>query len=312
MEITAADLSFEEIMNSDGSVSTGVYYLPSEAEDPIPILLAVLEGYTPEELEDIEIVFPDAPEEGETITGTDGRDALYGTSGDDTLVGKEGADYLDGGDGDDILQGGEGRDTLIGGGGNNQLFGGAGNDYLEGSDGDDQLYGGDGDDGLAGARGNNELRGQNGNDHIIGGYGDDQIFGGAGNDLIHTLAGDGIVDGGDGDDTIVAYDGNVVMTGGSGADVFVLFEAPNTSPYVVTDFDIEEDSLIIDLLDIEGYTISDLSFREIVNADGSVSTGVYLSLPQPIGPVFVAILEGHTPESLADMNVILGPYPVSA
>jgi Ca2+-binding RTX toxin-like protein len=47
----------------------------------------------------------------ETLTGTNGDDAIYGLGGDDTLFGLDGQDILDGGIGNDTMAGGVGDDT---------------------------------------------------------------------------------------------------------------------------------------------------------------------------------------------------------
>ncbi len=48
-----------------------------------------------------------------SVTGREGRDALFGGVGNDTLVGGMGDDRISGGGGDDILDGGEGTDTAV-------------------------------------------------------------------------------------------------------------------------------------------------------------------------------------------------------
>jgi Ca2+-binding RTX toxin-like protein len=82
----------------------------------------------------------------------DGLDLLIsiehaiGGAFDDTLTGTEGPNALRGGAGDDVLNGAEGRDTLIGGDGNDLLIGGAGNDALYGDAGADTIVSGPGFD----------------------------------------------------------------------------------------------------------------------------------------------------------------------
>jgi Ca2+-binding RTX toxin-like protein len=60
-----------------------------------------------------DVVVPD----GETFTGTSGKDTLRGTDRDDVLEGGAKRDKLFGGDGDDTLNGGEGNDVVTGGDG---------------------------------------------------------------------------------------------------------------------------------------------------------------------------------------------------
>ncbi|SDG46953.1 DUF5801 repeats-in-toxin domain-containing protein [Roseospirillum parvum] len=58
-----------------------------------------------------EIVSP--TDDGETLTGTAGRDVIFGGEGDDTLIGGAGGDVLIGGGGADTLTGGDGADTFV-------------------------------------------------------------------------------------------------------------------------------------------------------------------------------------------------------
>ena len=94
----------------------------------------------------------------DTLSGTDGADALFGYGGndslsggrgDDVLYGDIGNDSLDGGPGTDELHGGDGDDVLIDDTGTNKLYGDAGNDRITGS-GNDAPYGGDGNDTVKG------------------------------------------------------------------------------------------------------------------------------------------------------------------
>ncbi|MEJ6398175.1 calcium-binding protein [Yoonia sp. 208BN28-4] len=52
---------------------------------------------------------------GDTLIGSDGRNALFGFGGDDKLYGRSGDDKLDGGAGSDYFDGGAGTDRLFGG-----------------------------------------------------------------------------------------------------------------------------------------------------------------------------------------------------
>ncbi len=67
---------------------------------------------------------------GETLSGTSGRDGINAWAGDDSVAAQGG---------DDVVQGGYGNDTLDGGGGNDILDGGHGEDSLTGGAGDDLL-----------------------------------------------------------------------------------------------------------------------------------------------------------------------------
>ena len=88
----------------------------------------------------------DDGEEGETLTGGNGKDNLVGGSGNDSLVGGNGKDTLLGGAGSDTLIGGNGKDNLVGGDGDDSLSGGRGKDTLDGGAGSDTLFGGNGKD----------------------------------------------------------------------------------------------------------------------------------------------------------------------
>ncbi|HEX8580720.1 MAG TPA: peroxidase family protein, partial [Acidimicrobiales bacterium] len=112
-----------------------------------------------------------------TITGTDGDDALYGEGGNDALDGGGGIDALHGGAGDDLLRAGAGSRGV----------------FAHGDGGDDTLAGGAGDDNLIGGAGDDRLSGGSGKDFLSGGPGDDRLVAGADPDMI---------DGGSGDDTV--------------------------------------------------------------------------------------------------------------
>ena len=191
--------------------------------------------------------------------------------------------------GDDTLEGGPGNDMLLGGTGNDRLSGGTGTDWLDGGEDHDELAGGPGNDYLYGAAGADRLAGGSGSDWLEGGAGDDALEGGDGNDILvgddnfltHLLfeetvcdepvaadtdgqcmadgpgeielasflvfGGDDTLSGGAGDDLLDGGYGNDELSGGPGADVFVF--AYDSGHDVVTDFQIDEDSIDLSTLD---------------------------------------------------------------
>ena len=140
---------------------------------------------------------PDPNNNGELITGTNGKDSLVGGVGNDTIDGGNGEDTLFGGAGNDELFGGRGKDSLVGNNGRDTLRGGNGSDSLNGSAGNDELFGNSGGDFLVGNSGNDFIDGGNGSDTIVGGLGEDRF-------VIRQQNGvDNIIDYIDGTDTFV-------------------------------------------------------------------------------------------------------------
>ena len=134
---------------------------------------------------------------GELITGTNGKDTLVGGANNDTIDGGNGKDTLFGGAGNDSLFGGNGKDSLVGNDGRDTLRGGNGSDSLNGSAGNDELFGNSGGDFLVGNSGNDFLDGGNGSDTLVGGLGEDRF-------VIRQQNGvDNIIDYIDGTDTFV-------------------------------------------------------------------------------------------------------------
>ena len=78
----------------------------------------------------------------DSVVGTNDGDTLTGSVGRNHIVGLAGDDVIQGGEADDELSGGLGDDELDAGNGDNTLFGGAGDDLLVAGDGDDVLNGG--------------------------------------------------------------------------------------------------------------------------------------------------------------------------
>lgn len=199
----------------------------------------------------------------DTMYGGDGNDSMFGNGGDDNMDGGTGNDSMDGGTGNDTMDGGTGNDLMAGGDGNDTMDGGAGNDRMSGGSGSDTMNGGAGDDHMSGGSGGDIMHGGDGDDYIDGGTGPDSLFGGAGNDHI-VAGGGGSADGGVGDDRIIARGDSNVLTGGEGSDTF---EIQGFNGNVITDFNFEEDTLLISA----GYP--DMSSL-VVTTDGNGNTVV--------------------------------------
>lgn len=236
------------------------------------------------------------PEDGSGIIGTDGNDTLSVAFSEayteDYLPRFFGAIKL--GDGDDLA------DVEIFG---PNIDGGLGNDTITSFGIDGRILGGDGDD-LIATYGLNYIEGGDGNDTISGAEAE-QIFGGAGDDVLSASAdaiydGNGVLDGGTGDDTITAYSAighwrsdfpSVDVIGGDGADVVDLQlymsdgYSQDTSPQSPTstttaislsDFDADEDSLLIQINRAEGNEDREMISAEIISTEseyqGQLST----------------------------------------
>jgi len=185
-----------------------------------------------------------APEHTIDHEGTEHTDFLSGDASDNWLSGAGGGDDLHGGDGPDTLHGKAGNDLLLGGAGADALYGHADADTMSGEEGDDTLHGGMGDDALEGDIGHDALLGREGADTLSGGLGEDTLFGGWDNDLIDDVDGTDYLNGGEGADTIAVGDGDVA-TGGADEDTFVLGEWMTSGSASLTDFDAQEDQLMI-------------------------------------------------------------------
>lgn len=174
------------------------------------------------------------------LSGLGGNDTLFGFGGADQLLGGSGNDKLDGGLGADILRGGlgndcyvvdsasdkvfettgEGTDTVVAsvsyalaaGSAVEQLTAKAGNTAIN-------IFGNEFAQTISGNSGANALVGNGGSDTLLGLGGDDRLFGGAGNDI---------------------------LTGGAGHDRFFFETALTANVDTVTDFNVAEDTLVLD------------------------------------------------------------------
>ncbi|MFD1343593.1 calcium-binding protein [Litorisediminicola beolgyonensis] len=158
-----------------------------------------------------------------------GQNVVFLGGGDDVALGSVFADVISGDDGNDLIFGRDGFD---------QLFGDAGDDTISGGSGGDALF--------------TELDG----DLILPGTGADVVFGDGGDDNIiedvfseESLDPDGVIDvfsGGDGNDGIMLATGLNLLSLGAGADhVEIDAEYDDAPAAVITDFDPEEDGLLL-------------------------------------------------------------------
>lgn len=218
------------------------------------------------------------------MQGNSGDDALNGGAGHDYMDGGTGNDVMEGGLGDDVLWGGDGSDTLFGDLGDDTLHGGEGNDALYGGEGSDSLFGGAGDDlldggfddhldALLGGAGDDTYFVQTEGDTVVedADEGTDRVFSwvsttlgdhvenlqlvsdeaalnGTGNALDNALNGnvyDNQLSGLAGNDTLAGHMGNDTLTGGEGLDRFVFTHAGAENADVITDFNAEDDSIVL-------------------------------------------------------------------
>lgn len=118
------------------------------------------------------------------LLGTMTNDAIYGRRGDDTLSSFQGNDFVDGETGDDLIFAGQGDDGLVGDSGNDTMFGDRGADTLYGNNDADLLFGNAESDVLYGDAGNDSLYGGQGNDTLVGGSDSDFASGDRGDDFL--------------------------------------------------------------------------------------------------------------------------------
>jgi Ca2+-binding RTX toxin-like protein len=154
----------------------------------------------------------------DTVRGEQGDDILAGGTGEDHLIGHTGNDILLGEDGNDRIEGREDNDQLYGNAGNDRVYGGTGNDIVSGNEGDDRLYGQQGDDTIYGGTGNDTIYDYDDNNTVHGGDGNDKIYLGAGDDTAHGDAGNDVINGGDGINTLHGGDGRDKIYGGNDRD----------------------------------------------------------------------------------------------
>lgn len=235
-----------------------------------------------------------AADGGERLNGEEGNDLILGSDDDDRLFGDAGDDTLRGGRGDDIVGGGHGDDEVSGGLGHDTVYGWYGDDTVDGGFGDDTVSGDDGSDLVRGGPGNDYFDFRDpGLDTLLGGAGDDRI-------LTRTLPWDdgpraSVIDGGPGDDILGFEDGSTV-TGGTGADDLRLSsDLADSAPSRITDFDVEEDTLLINLRTAPDNP-GPLALSENADADG---------MELFFGETLIADIRGSTGYTLDDLNISL-------
>ncbi len=218
----------------------------------------------------------------ENLTGSNFNDGLFGDSGANVIRGLGGDDNIMGGAGGDTLDGGEGNDTLfystsnagvnvnlatnvVSGGhatgdvisGFENVSGSAFNDTLRGNSGDNVIEGGAGQDTLDGAGGlNDTLVYRNSNSGVSINLGTNTASGGeATGDIISNFENvigsrnaDTLV-GSTAANTIEGGGGNDIMTGGAGHDTFVFRADQNTGHDHITDYNVFEDAIHLDIAD---------------------------------------------------------------
>lgn len=94
------------------------YYTQQQFEygqNSIHIRGAGASEYTDAENDPMIMFGSNANDQGEELSGRNGKDHIYGMGGDDLISGNAGDDYLEGGAGNDTLTGGKGNDRLYGG-----------------------------------------------------------------------------------------------------------------------------------------------------------------------------------------------------
>ncbi len=260
---------------------------------------------TPDEDFDDQIGAED--ENGKTLIGTIGPDAITGTDGNDDIIGLLGDDTLDGTAGDDVLQGLNGDDLLIGGVGNDAMQGRGDDDTLQGFDGDDWVDGNDGSDVVRGGVGSDVVIGGMGEDIVNGRSGDDVVVGGEfnadplstaelgvlrdggtindifvdGTPPVAELRDDGAADqllGGEGSDLLIAGAGDEV-TGGRELDAFAIIADNGDSdlgPATITDFNKPNGEAIAlyfradETVDEDAISVADEDGDALVSYDGEV------------------------------------------
>lgn len=247
--------------------------------------------------------------------GEEGVDA--GTDGPDLIE----LDEKLGSDGDPPFAG-AGDDVVLGNSGDNVAFGEDGDDILFGRGGFDQLFGGTGDDTIAGADGADLIVGERGSDVIYGGAGDDNIFDKTNGGPLDGPDRVDVISGGAGDDGVVVQDGINLVSLGAGSDhVTVYGEAGGNPAAIITDFDPQQDSLLLGIhapdYDLPNgvngialpYTLreidTDLGRATLVQPAGTDSIGA-----DDLGDgasVGYAVLVGIRPDQLAgaDIRVVL-------
>lgn len=138
-----------------------------------------------------------------------------------------------------------------------------------------------------GGAGNDDISGGANNDWLDGGDGVDNLDGGSGNDTLSGGAGTDTLDGGTGNDT---------LTGGDGADTFDFVSATGLGSSVITDFNVDEDTLRLD---------SDLSITNVFDVADETTQGGVSGVLIDLGSGNSVFLQGVTLGDLATASIDL-------
>jgi hypothetical protein len=246
-------------------------------------------------IDDIEFVAGPGIIMGEVLTILDDGGDINGTDGNDTLISEISGNedlYRDIDIGDIRLGNGDDLADVALFAGN--IYGELGDDTITTTGIDGYLSGGDGDD-LLESNGLNIIEGGEGNDTLIGAEAE-QMYGGAGDDVLSanidaTYDGGGVIDGGVGDDTLsvstaIGYSRSdfpyIGVVGGEGADVVelqlnmsdgyddeidLLNSTSQSTAIYLSDFNADEDSLVIHIDRADGNEARDMTSAEIVTTE---------------------------------------------
>jgi len=206
----------------------------------------------------------------------------------DRIYGNGWTTFIAGGGGDDTLFGGTDTPnalTMFGGEGDDSVSGAEMGDTINGNQGDDVIHGWERDDWLYGGKDNDSLFGDDGNDNANGNLGNDTVDGGSGADTLHGGQGDDVVQGGTGNDYLAGDRGNDTLSGGAGADDFHVTRGMGRD--VVTDFNVAEGDRIVQDVDIDDFTITQVGAGLLIDlheGDSILLVGVrLLDLPDGWG-----------------------------
>ncbi len=138
------------------------------------------------------------------------------------------------------------------------------------SNGDDWRVGTMKTDKIYGKGGNDLLEGFGGRDFLFGNRGYDTLFGQKGNDLLKGGAGKDTLMGNNGNDLLVGGKGSDILTGGHGNDVFMFKSGSIGHRDHITDFDSENDRIVIQGSSLEQLSITYFKSKTTIEYDGGV------------------------------------------
>jgi len=257
------------------------------------------------------------------VRGEDGADVIFGGRAADVLYGDEGDDLIFGGDGGDEIYGGEGNDQLFAGLLNadrsvdqfNKILAGSGDDFLFSSiHGETVMSGMDGDDYFYTFGEIVNARGGDGNDTFI--FGTRALTDAEYYSFVSDM---NLRDKNE-------LSSEISWTGGDGKDMFYVtltnsytLQNPNhqhdgfnvglkSLEYFITDFDKDEDALIIELGDLKDVFVASAS-RDTL--DSAFTPLRQIKSYQPIG-IFDFDLKFNTPASDSSLDVTISARSYNA